>query len=55
MLQINDLKDTLSEHNIEKDANLKHLRDMYSVFSDVEDGIEFDGEDDDDEPDNPAV
>lgn len=50
-----DLKDTLSEHNIEKDANLKHLRDMYSVFSDVEDGIEFDGEDDDDEPDNPAV
>lgn len=50
-----DLKDVLTEHKLATDDNLRSLRDMYSVFSDVDNGIEFDAEDDEDESDNLTV
>lgn len=53
-----DLKDTLAERGVSIDGALKNLRELYSVFSDEENGIEFDGDEEevsDDEPDNSSV
>lgn len=58
LLQENiDLKDYLEEKEIEIDVNTKNLKDLYSIFADQEEGIDFigDEEDIDYESDNPAV
>lgn len=63
LLQENlDLKDYMTEKDVPIKDNLANLKDMYSVFSSVDEGIEFTGEEDvdtesevSDEPDNPSV
>jgi regulator of replication initiation timing len=58
-----DLKDYMSEKGIHIPDNTKNLKDLYSVFSDEESGIEFDDsdivdidtEDATNESDNPSV
>lgn len=58
LLQENiDLKDYLEEKEIEIDVNTKNLKDLYSIFADQEEGIDFIGDegDIDYESDNPAV
>lgn len=60
-----DLKDYMSEKGINIPGNTKNLKDLYSVFSDEDEGIEFSDsdiidvddtqEDETDEPDNPPV
>lgn len=55
-----DLKDYMSENGINIPDNTKDLKDLYSVFSDEESGIEFsdvdaETEGDADGPDNPSV
>lgn len=58
LLQENiDLKDYLEEKEIDISIDTKNLKDLYSIFADQEEGIEFigDEEDTDYESDNPAV
>jgi hypothetical protein len=63
LLQENlDLKDYMTEKDVPIKDNLANLKDMYSVFSSVDEGIEFTGEEDvdtesevPDESDNPSV
>ena len=58
LLQENiDLKDYLEEKEIAVDVNTKNLKDLYSIFADQEEGMDFigDEEDIDYESDNPAV
>lgn len=55
-----DLKDYMSENGINIPGNTKNLKDLYSVFSDEESGIEFsdvdaETEGDADGSDNPSV
>lgn len=54
-----DLKDYMSEKGINIPGNTKNLKDLYSVFSDEESGIEFSDSDivegDAYEPDNPSI
>lgn len=52
-----DLKDTLKQDGVDVNSDMKKLKDMYSIFRDDEDGIEFTGEQevDKNEPDNSSV
>lgn len=58
LLQENiDLKDYLEEKDIDITVDTKDLKDLYSIFADQEEGMDFigDEEDPDYESDNPAV
>lgn len=60
LLQENlDLKDLMSSNNMIAEKNLVNLKDIYSVFSDPDSGIEFSPDDDEeadnDESDNPSL
>lgn len=50
-----DLKDFLEEKKIMPKKAMINLKDLYSVFSDVDDGIELTGEDGYDESDNSSI
>ena len=50
-----DLKDYLDEKDISPKDSTVNLKDIYSVFSDIDNGIEFTGEESDNEPDNTSL
>ena len=50
-----DLKDYLDEKDIIPKDSTVNLKDIYSVFSDIDNGIEFTGEESDNEPDNTSL
>ena len=50
-----DLKDFMEEKNIIPNTSVVNLKDLYSVFSDLDTGIEFTEEEQNNESDNPSV